>query len=169
MSPTSAPATHGWTPNLRPVPELEDVETLEDQIDTLSLLHIGVIGTFARREDVDAGFDGAAGESAHAGRCVLPQTDSSVEVARVDDLEGGSVLGRKRFHIVGFGVADRLNALKGEIPREAGQDQAGPIDRGFANDALESAGAGQQIQFEGAGMVGIKTLNGYRIALHEPS
>ena len=75
------------------------------------------------------------------------------------------------FFIEGFeeeslGIANRLDALKGEVSCEAGQHQAWPVDGRLANRAFKAAGASYQVQFKRAGVLSIEAFDSYEITLH---
>jgi len=65
-----------------------------------------------------------------------------------------------------LGLADDLQSLAGEVTGVAGQGQAGPVDGRLADDALEAGGAGQEAQFQGAGLFVVKLFDGDGSALH---
>ncbi len=75
-------------------------------------------------------------------------------------------VGQEGLQEEGLGIADNLQALVGEVAREAGQDQARAIDGRLANDALEPGGSGNQIEFEGAGVLVVEPLDSYGVTLH---
>jgi hypothetical protein len=63
-------------------------------------------------------------------------------------------------------VSDHLDALVGEVTREPAQRQAGAIDRRLANDALESAFAGQQTQLQRVGVFFVEPFNRDGLVCH---
>ena len=52
-----------------------------------------------------------------------------------------------------FGTAENLDTFRGEIIIETGEGEAGAVDRGFADDAVEAGFAGHQFEAEGVGVV----------------
>src|SRR5947207_535145 len=72
----------------------------------------------------------------------------------------------ERFEIKRLGVANGLHTLKREIARESRQHQAGPIDRGLFDRPFQAARSRHQIQFEIAGVIGVKALYRDDVALH---
>jgi hypothetical protein len=78
----------------------------------------------------------------------------------------GAFLLRQRFELMALGVAHDLDAFAGEISFEAGEGEAGAINRRFANDPAQTFGAADQIQSERALVFGVETLNGDNVALH---
>src|SRR5439155_12603423 len=63
-------------------------------------------------------------------------------------------------------IANDLDALKGEIASETGEDQARSVNGGLANDALEPAGAGNQVELERAGVRCVEPFNGDGVVGH---
>ena len=72
----------------------------------------------------------------------------------------------KRLKEEGFGIADDLQALVGEVARESGEHQARAVDGWLTNDALEPAGPGDEVEFKGFGVLGIEPLYSDGVTLH---
>ena len=66
----------------------------------------------------------------------------------------------------GLRRADNLDALAGEILGEPRQRQAGAVNRRLADQPLETVGAGQEFQLQGAGLLSVESLDGDEFALH---
>ena len=78
----------------------------------------------------------------------------------------GTLRRRKGFEVARLRVTHHLHALAGEIFREPGQSKAGTVDGRFADDPLEAAGTGDELEVEPAGLVGVKTFDGDEVVDH---
>src|SRR5581483_4270337 len=103
-------------------------------------------------------------------RVLVPAVDDAGDfVGAKSGVAALAFLGREGCQVKGRGVADDLHALVGEITGEAGEDEARPVHGGFANDALEAAGAGEEFQFQRAGLFRVKAFNCDDVPLHSVS
>ena len=60
--------------------------------------------------------------------------------------------GGEALEIAEFSAAEDLDAFRSEVVVEAGKGEAGAVDGGFADEAVEALGAGDEFEAEGGGV-----------------